>query len=552
MAFIETKIIRGRPYYYLVKMGRVNGQPRKVKTVYLGTGETLLARLNERAAPTEALRLKSYPFGKAAALLRTATELNFVETVDHYCRKRSSGGLTVGQHLLLAILARAHEPWSKAATGRWFDRECFLKFRWSPSHPVNAYNLLGNLRRLAEVPVQRRIEEAFTRTLVQRGLRPSTLFWDVTNHSNFGEEGENLPRPGHAKDHRYDLNLVSTGLVVTEDHVPLLHETLPGNCDEYDVFSQAVDALTVRLTRLEMEPSEMILVMDRGANSTENLAKAVDLMHVVGCVPSQMVPDLFELDLEHFTPLHVTESDHPLLGYLCRRELYEREWNVAVTYNTATAARKEAAYRKYEARFVERIQKLKAGYERTKGRPLGYSTATAEAAELVHDPYRTVFRYTISENPRQLTWEVNEEAKARLHRRFGKRVFFSDLDLDAAAMARTYEGRYRVEQDFRWMKGDEMMPFAPLFVRKDDSIRAHAFLVVMGLLLWRLTFAKVREAKIGESEGEVLEALEELRLTLVADQKRGKVRSGRWVVEQHDELAEHLYQKLGLDAEIPA
>ena len=119
-------------------------------------------------------------------------------------------------------------------------------------------------------------------------------------------------------------------------------------------------------------------------------------------------------------------------------------------------------------------------------------------------------------------------------------------------MARTYEGRYRVEQDFRWMKGDEVMPFAPLFVRRDESIRAHAFLVVMGLLLWRLTFAKVREAKIGESEGEVLEALEELRLTLVADQRRGKVRSGRWVVEQHDELAERLYQKLGLEAEVPA
>ena len=92
VAFIETKIIRGRPYYYHVKMGRVNGQPRKVMTVYLGTGETLLSRLNERATPTAALRLKSYSLGKVAALLRTATQLKFTETVDHYCRKHSSGG----------------------------------------------------------------------------------------------------------------------------------------------------------------------------------------------------------------------------------------------------------------------------------------------------------------------------------------------------------------------------------------------------------------------------------------------------------------------------
>ena len=340
--------------------------------------------------------------------------------------------------------------------------------------------------------------------------------------------------------------------MVTEDHVPFFHETLPGNCDEYEVFAKAVEALTVRLTRLELDPSEMILVMDRGANSEENLAKARELMHVVGGVPSHLVPDLMDLDPADFTPLHVTGRGNELLGYRIRREIYGQKWNVAVVYNAATARRRAEACTKYEMRYIERIQRLKERYERTKGRPVSYASAAAEAAAMLFDPYRTVFRYTLSEKPRTLSWEVDLAAKERLHRRFGKRVFFTDLDLDAETMVRTYEERWKVEEDFRWMKGDEMMPFAPLFVRKDQSVRAHAFMTVMGLLLWRLAFTEIRRQGVKEREGEILDALEELRLVLQAQGRGGKLRGGTWALEQHDSLAQELLETLNLKALVPA
>ena len=552
MVYLESRQIRGQTYWYLVEKQRDG--PRLVKTLnyYLGTPASLLERLRSKEPlPSGHLRLRSFPFGRAALLLRVAQDLDLLTLVDRNARKRPYPGLSVGQYLLLTLLARAYEPWSKAATGRWFDRESFLRFLWKTPHRVHGGSILANLRRLAEPGVQKRVERAVAQRLVAQGHRPSRLFWDVTNHSTYIEEGETLPTPGHAKDLRYDLNLVSTGLVVTEDHVPLFHETLPGNCDEHEVFAKAVEALTVRLVGLELDPGEMILVMDKGANSEENFAKATELMHVVGSVPSHLVPELMDHPVEEFTPLHETGRGTPLVGYLGRRELYGREWNVAVTYNAATARRKEATYRRYEARFRERMAKLQAGYLRTKGRATTYSGAAAEAAAQVFPPYRSVFRYAISEEPRQFTWEVDEPARARLFRRFGKRVFFTDLDWDAAAMARTYEERYKVEQDFAWIKGEEMMPFAPLFVRKDASIRAHAFLIVMGLMLWRLAFQRIRQAGIGASEGEILEALDELKVALVAEGKGGKLRAGRWVLEEHGPLAERLFRTMKLEEFVP-
>jgi transposase len=552
VVYLETRKVRGRTYWYLVEKQRQGKRLVKTINLYLGTPASLLERLQGKATlPTGDLHLRSYPFGRAAALLSVARDLDLQRLVDHYGGKRKEPGFTIGQYLLLSILARAYEPWSKAATGRWFYRDSFLRFLWKAPHKVNSANILSNLRHLADGAVQNRIEFAVAQKLVARGMRPSRLFWDVTNHSTYLEEGEDLPQPGHAKDRRYDLNLVSTGLVVTEDHVPLFHETLPGNCDEYEVFEQAVEALTVRLTRLELDPAEMVMVMDKGANSDENLAKAADLMHVVGSAPSHLVPDLMDLSLEEYTPIHATMRGHRLLGYLTRRDLYGQSWNVAVIYNNATAARKEEAYRKYEARFVTGIQKIKEGYERARGRPLSYARAQALAAALVFPAYQSAFRYTISETPRRLSWEVNPEARDRMHRRFGKRVFFTDLDMDAETMVRTYDERWKVEEDFRWMKGEEMMPFSPLFVRKDDSIVTHAFLVVLGLMLWRMAFQKIRQAGVKAKDGEIFEALDELKIALVGETQGGRLKAGRWVLEDHSPLAERLYRALELEKLVP-
>jgi hypothetical protein len=44
MATLLKKIIKGRTYYYAVESARVNGKPRLVKQVYLGSLEAMIDR----------------------------------------------------------------------------------------------------------------------------------------------------------------------------------------------------------------------------------------------------------------------------------------------------------------------------------------------------------------------------------------------------------------------------------------------------------------------------------------------------------------------------
>jgi hypothetical protein len=45
---------------------------------------------------------------------------------------------------------------------------------------------------------------------------------------------------------------------VTGEHLSLLHETVPGNADESEVFARTVERAVVRLTRLELHPRETV------------------------------------------------------------------------------------------------------------------------------------------------------------------------------------------------------------------------------------------------------------------------------------------------------
>lgn len=45
MPSLTKKMVRGRPYYYLRQSQRVNGKPKIVSTIYLGSAESIRDRL---------------------------------------------------------------------------------------------------------------------------------------------------------------------------------------------------------------------------------------------------------------------------------------------------------------------------------------------------------------------------------------------------------------------------------------------------------------------------------------------------------------------------
>lgn len=119
MPSLTSKIISGHKYYYARVCKRVDGKPKIVQTLYLGTLETLMARTQGTLSSAAPKEVHVAEFGGFAALFRMAERLRLVQSIDQHAPKRGQGP-SVGQYMLLAAINRALCPTSKAMLGEWF------------------------------------------------------------------------------------------------------------------------------------------------------------------------------------------------------------------------------------------------------------------------------------------------------------------------------------------------------------------------------------------------------------------------------------------------
>ncbi|AKB37104.1 Mobile element protein [Methanosarcina siciliae C2J] len=241
MTTIIKKILNGNPYFYAVKSGRVNGKPRIVSQVYLGTADNIV-EMKKQCESLPYIKMKSFEYGKLAALFHVNEELGFVDIVNKHIAKKSIDGLSVGEYLLLDIVGKSHGVLSENGIGEWFKKSA-LSFMLDFPHKLNCQNFLNQMSYI-DSDTMKNIEDDLCRVLVEKGFTPSILFVDESNWftyaTNYNDESELLHK-GYNKKHRKDKNQICVALAANEDNIPFIHETYPGNVHDSEEFSGIVE-----------------------------------------------------------------------------------------------------------------------------------------------------------------------------------------------------------------------------------------------------------------------------------------------------------------------
>jgi transposase len=121
---------------------------------------------------------------------------------------------------------------------------------------------------------------------------------------------------------------------------------------------------------------------------------------------------------------------------------------------------------------------------------------------------------------------------------FGKNAIFTDVhDWTSEQIVKTYNSKWSLENDFKWLKDKLLIPITPIYVRTDESIRVHVFLCVMGLLFMRYFIWKMKDLEV--SDRELIEAMEGIRVSLVSNQENMK--NTRMVVEEMDMVQSRIF-----------
>ena len=166
MAHLHKKIKKGRPYYYIREIQRVNGKPKVVSQLYLGSAETIARRFREVEQARQPLRLQSRAFGALFVLHELEKELDTIGLIDGIVgRAPREQGPTVGEYFFYAWLNRLIAPRSKRALADWPGRYIPMT-TWSiPRHSTGT-------TRLCAVPAWLRSRNAFENSNARREWKP--------------------------------------------------------------------------------------------------------------------------------------------------------------------------------------------------------------------------------------------------------------------------------------------------------------------------------------------------------------------------------------------
>ena len=554
MASLQKHRVGGRTYWRIVESRRVNGKPRPVPILYLGSADDLLNRLLE--APGGELRIRSFQHGDVAALKAAADRLGVVSIIDRHVRRRARK-LSVGTTLLLAALNRAIRPRSKRGWAAWACQTSLGRLFPKLKLKTLTSQFFWDQMDCVEVEALRAIEDNLTKVVVEQlGIQLDTLFYDATNFFTYiasTNTRPKLPQRGHSKQKRADLRLFSLALLVSrEGQIPLCSYVYEGNRVDSKSFPASLTRIRERLENLSLAVEDVTIVYDKG-NLTKNNQRLVDeapFGYVASLVPTHH-RELMEIPVKDYQPLAGDRlGEIPVLRL--RREIWGKERTVLLFISEQLRSGQIRGLLQHLSKRVRELEEWKQRLAKARSGPRSVESANKQIESMLSAQHlKKVLKVQYDPDRKgsdRLRYWIDQEARTHLENEvFGKRILITDRsDWSDEEILLAYRGQSEVEDAFRQLKDDEHMAVRPQFHWTDQKIHVHTFCCLLALLLGRVIELEARELGHRQGLSGLLDVLGTVRLAMVlrpSGKKGGRPRC-EWKLEEATPEALRLFRRL--------
>jgi transposase len=533
MPHIYKKKVQGRTYWYLRETVREGKAVRVKWQKYLGTPETLLAKLEKAETDKTPLRIRTEEFGSVFMVNELEKIFDTVGVTDSIVPPNSrEKGPSVGEYFFYAWANRLIEPRSKNTIGEWFSRTAIDSLRTVKTSDLNSKRYWDKWDRVFPEHVEAIGKAFFGRVWEKYKNAPECVLFDTTNYYSYlaSDTASELFERGYNKSGKHHLRQVGLALLVdTGSRLPLFYREYSGNEHDSQVFNQIIDEMFGVLCGFNDTKQRLTVVFDKGMNSEDNVAFIDDhtRIHFVTTYSTYFAEDLASTDLKHFSPLAIRHNDELtqkgeqadcILGYRTKLELWGQERSVVVTFNPKTQRKK--LYRMEEK--LEDIRQALLGFRRNyrEQRPYwrNFETIVQRYHRLCEQLHIGSQYYKIEQSHDGTDFSFRKDAyqigKARAL--FGKNIIVTDnTDWLTEEIVQASLDRWGVEKAFRDTKSKRHINTHPMFHWTDGKIRCHLLTCVIALTMRRLLELQV-EPVLGQISAEkIIEEMRALRSLLV-------------------------------------
>ena len=334
------------------------------------------------------------------------------------------------------------------------------------------------------------------------------LYYDCTNYYFEIEEESGSKRYGKSKENRPNP-IVTMGLFMDADGLPLAFDIFPGNQNEQTTLKPLESKILQ-----DFNCSEFIFCSDSGLGSASNRRfnslgnRAYIITHSLKKMKKEereiaLNPTQFrKIGSDKFIDLRtLDESEEEIYNTIYYKEIPVVTGNMDETLIVTYSPKYKAYQRKIRARQIERAERILAipGRKR-KGKNQ-------------NDPMRFIKKTSITaegEIAEKQVYGLDEEQIQKEEMYDGFYAGITNLEGDVSEIIRINKQRWEIEESFRIMKTE--FEARPVYVRRDDRIKAHFMTCYISLLLYRLL-----EKRLGNTytANQILETLRSMQMTLL-------------------------------------
>src|SRR6266516_6214470 len=121
MAHLHKKMKKGRPYYYIREIARVDGKPTVVSQVYLGSLDRMVELASRTGAEDAVAKIKTEEFGALWLANMIDQNIDIAGLIDAVIPKgKKETGPSVGEYFLYAVFNRMIDACSKRSLPDWY------------------------------------------------------------------------------------------------------------------------------------------------------------------------------------------------------------------------------------------------------------------------------------------------------------------------------------------------------------------------------------------------------------------------------------------------
>ena len=532
MAHFHIKTKKGRPYLYLREIARVDGKPKVISQIYLGSPQKVADLLGGKE--TDTVKLKVEEFGALWLAHQIDRDVDLCSIVDDVVlRAERETGPSVGEYFLYCVLNRMIQAVSKNKLADWYRKTSIQHIRPVDLDELTSKRYWEKWDRVSETDLHAIARSFFERIWQIEAPAADCLLFDTTNYYTYmaSQTDSQLAQRGKNKAGKHHLRQIGLGLLVSRDsRLPLYYSVYPGNTHDSKHFESIMDEMFGIVCGLNKTKERLTVVIDKGMNADDNYAWIDEhsRMHFITTYSTYFAQDLAATPLDRFEPADTAENrcciedcreNDCLLAYRTKGEYWGKERAVIVTYTPASA-------RKQAYTFADKLEAMRQELleMRAKVRDKAPHWRKEEAVreryirfcEHLHmSPQLYELKFEQSPDGLSMSFHKDTYLVNRKQAMFGKNIIITDNtdwltgDIIEASLA-----RWQVEDRFRLSKDDDLVGTSPFRHWTDSKIRCHLFTCVVAMTYLRRIELKMAAAGQKLSVEKIMDEMQHLHYLL--------------------------------------